>query len=269
MLTIPALALIFIAEVNSAGDCQESVDSEDRKMRKIIMKKSIILLLLFVMVVLLITGCAQNSALSDVEITDPSLLRVTIEMQRTLDQNGSLFPTINAYLYDKNDDNVSLKNGALYVNGIMMQLQNLPIGNLPYYTASGLINFTIDSLYTFTIMLADSSKHFFTIRTQTQDIYSFTVPTSISRHVALNVSWLNKDTSGTIFIESTGHGELQVSDPASGAYSFPPYFFSDTTYSSIYVNLHSMKYGTIDTAFRKGSYIGSEIIIDRSVNLTN
>lgn len=233
------------------------------------MKKNIIIPLLFITAILLIMRCAQNSALSDVEITDPSLLKVTIEMQRTQDQNGSIFPTINAYLYDKNDNYVSLKNGALYVNGIMMQLQNLPIGNLPYYTASGLINFTIDSLYTFTIMLADSSKHFFTVRTQTQDIYAFTVPTNISRHVALNVSWLNKDTTGTIFIESTGHGELQVAYPDSGTYSFPPYFFSDTTYSSIYVNLHSLKYGTIDQAFRNGSYIKSEIIIDRSVKFTD
>ena len=148
-----------------------------------------------------------------------------------------------------------------------MQLDSGLILNSPYYIAPNKILFCIDSFYTFTVELADSSKYVSTIRTQKQNIYSLSAPNSIRPKDSLPVTWLAKDTTGWISI-SYGWGVVTVAHPDSGSYTFPAGFFADTSNAPINLTLSSVKSGTINSAFMQGSIITSTINISRTVQLT-
>lgn len=90
---------------------------------------------IFISLIILIWGCSEDSPLSDIVINDPALLKPEIKITLHKNSEGEIiFQTINAFLYDKNNNTVQLKNGGVFVNGMALETKNMLFSSGKYYS---------------------------------------------------------------------------------------------------------------------------------------
>ena len=220
-------------------------------------------------------GCIEDSPLSEISLTDPSIIEPHIFLSRSIDLNNIFTHEIEVWIFDKNNNTVEILDGGISVNGLDLLVKYASITNAPYYSDNGEIDILLDSLYSVSIMLSDGEKYYASVRIQDNDLNLFNVPETHNHLQDLPVSWQEIDENipmsismGYYFGNSSkdGMGFKQIDIPEEnlplGYYDIPSAYLSDP--EDIYhvsLTLTSRKNGTIDNEFKSGSYIVSNLSI--------
>jgi hypothetical protein len=203
------------------------------------------------------SGCTE-SVLSDVEITDPKVIRPDFLLSKERKGTSTTY-YFTAELSDRKGDPVEILNGAIYLNGIPMKVEHSVIGDLPSYSlSSSKIRFKFDSLYTFKVVLSDGSEYESSIRTQRLDLSSTTVKKA--NNVAA-ITWVG-DSVGPLTLNYTLY---QDSTEIYRSMSYAPVKNPDTIRVSmeglknIRYTLETVVTGTVNPAFRSGGTLKSRV----------
>ena len=152
------------------------------------------LLVLFFSLSLLFMRCGSSS-ISSAPVTDPSLLRVNVNLSRSTDYDGHITESIEAFIRDAKNKTVANPQVVVKVNGIALALNN---GSSNYYGAYPHYQLTDSSLrldadaeYLVTITLSDGKEYELgTVQTQSALVPSrFTPPAKHSRQQPLTLNW--------------------------------------------------------------------------------
>lgn len=235
----------------------------------------------FVVVLLSLVGLSCSSPLSDVNVTDPSVLRPAFTVSKSIDNTGTRTVDYQADIYDKNSELVTIQNGSVKLDGYLMDTKTNLLGG-QYYDLSGEseVKFSTATKYNFTITLSDGSQYSGTVTSQSVDLYEFNAPSSQSRTQPITVSWKGTDTTAQMWINmtysfktdtTTGSGSqvFQIVDPSSGTFTIPVSYFTSTQGATYRVDLtlESEVKGTVDRRFMPGGSIVSDMTCTRIVNL--
>ena len=213
--------------------------------------------------ILSFTSC-QESALSDVALTDPGLIEFHANLTKSF-SSGVRTESINTILLDKNNDQVELKDGNVYVNNVKMSL-NRDFFNLPYYTLNGTPNIQDDSTYTIKVVFADTSiVCTSTITLEENNLDSFNVAVSHVRTEPLTITWTAIDEAYNVrlgivkrIVNDTATENRSLNDivisSSMDSYTFPATFLTDSdgTLNKITFTLKSEETGSVDSKFNSG-----------------
>lgn len=234
-----------------------------------------LILLLSILFCFIFFGCAQESALSDVDDIDPSLITLEISIDKEIGKS-SVYYRNEIWLLDKNRNAIDLKNGEIKINNKKLA-PTRTLFNEPYYmiTAASL-PFAINSFYEAEVIFKNGDSYKSSIVTRTKDLTSLNVPENHNKSQDLTVTWsdITTDHLASIFInvhanDSTiGSKEtLNISNPSSGSFTIPKSFFQAPGFYKIDVTLNVEQKGIINKSFRSGSKISSKISITKTANL--
>lgn len=233
------------------------------------MKNLVYVTLIFL---ILFSSCSDDSSLSDVELTDPSIIRPVIELNRSWDDDGQLTTKIKVFLWDKNSDLIELKKGNVSVNGQLMHTEDVLTGGQYYTIDESMLQVGIDELYTFVIELADEEQYEASITTQDVDLYELNLPANYNKTNDMEINWQGPDIQNEFqihlacrYTEDNGSGYSNHTftpnqqERENGAYTIPKSYFNQPAgiYEAI-VLVKSEKEGAIDSRFRDNSKISSE-----------
>lgn len=235
----------------------------------------------FLLIAIFFSSCQKESALSDIDLTDPSLVRIEIKLEHEESLVFGITQRILTYVLDKNNDVVEIKNGEIKVENTKLTLSKDPF-NLPYYALnSEQVQIMNDSTYNFTITLSDQKEYKAEVTTPKNRLYNFIVPEQHSATNDLEISWENTNENemqlkGTKYINKNGtikkksFNNINVPNPESGKYTFPTSFFHETDgqVTKVDITLESKNFGKIDDNFKAGSFISAIFSIEKSVVVT-
>ncbi len=202
-----------------------------------------------------------ESALSDIEITDPGVLQTNFVVERALLDNGTVLNSLHATIFDKNLASVELKNGQVKVNG--QQMSETEILNVStYHIPAATVN--LDTDYNFEVILANGQSHTGTVTTQPKTFTSVTVPSDASVDNDLTISWQDVYVHDDLIISlnltspagTVPGGTFTLTDAQMQAGSFvipKSNFATPAGVTSAMITLTGVRYGTIDSKFRSGS----------------
>jgi len=214
-----------------------------------------------------------DSPLSDVEVTDPSLLQTNFIVERALLNDGTVLGALQTTLFDKNLASVELKNAQVKVNGQQMsvtEILNIKTYNIP----SAIVN--LNTGYDFEVVLADGKSYGGSITTQAKTFTSVTVPSNPSKDNDLTISWNDVYAHDALIITlnltspaGTVPGTtftLTSSQMQAGTFVIPKSNFATPAgITSVLITLTGVKYGTIDSKFRSGSGTISRMRVEKKV----
>lgn len=214
-----------------------------------------------------------ESALSDIEITDPEVLVTNFVVDRTLQDNGTIVSSLHASIFDKNLASVELKNGQVKVNGQKMSVAEI-LNISTYHIPSATVN--LNTEYIFEVILANGQSYSGTVTTQAKTFTSVTVPASSSVNNDLTISWQDVYVHDALTISvnltspaGTVPGPTFTLTPAqmeAGSFVIPKSNFATPQgITSATITLSGAKYGTIDSKFRSGSGTISRMRVEKKV----
>lgn len=228
-------------------------------------------------------SCAEDSALSDVAIIDPGVLRPEITLGRTVDGAGAVENEATVYLYDKNDNSVKLKDGGVAVTGVELAIDYTSVGDAPYYRLPqpSSLEIAAGTTYVFTITLGDGSTYDVSITTQGDTLDSFTAPAILSQQTDLDVAWttvvLEDNEDFYVTVEPTGTSyngtdyNLFVSDTenTNGLKSIAKDYFDDPRATEVTTNITRSISEIVLPPFASGGEISSALSQVRVTVLTD
>ncbi len=132
-------------------------------------------------------GCKENSALSDVELSDPNLISPEITITKTLNERGKEQTELVVFLNDKNNNSIDLMKGGVYLNNEKLGVQT-EWGGAPYYTLNN-IELSANTNYNFSVTLANDNSYQCSVTSPRDVIHSFVVPEYHNINKDLTVSW--------------------------------------------------------------------------------
>jgi hypothetical protein len=220
---------------------------------------------------LLFSNC--DSALSDLEITDPGLLQPHFVVERALLQDGSVVAGLTTTILDKNLASVELKNGQVKVNGQQMsttELLNITIYHIPSATVN------LDTDYDFEVVLSNGQSYSGSVTTPAKTFTALTVPSNPSINEDMTISWQDVYVHDDLIIT------LDLTSPAGtvpgatftltseqmeqGSFVIPKSNFATPSgVTSVTIKLTGTNYGTIDPEFRSGSSTISRMRVEKKV----
>jgi hypothetical protein len=211
--------------------------------------------------------------LSDIEITDPSVLQTHFTVERTLLDDGTVLSGLQTTILDKNLASVEIKNGQVKVNGQQMTVAEI-LNISTYHIPSATVD--LNTKYDFEVVFANGQSHTGTITTQQKTFTSVTVPANASIDDDLIISWQD------IYVHDDLIITLNLTSPAgtvpgpsftltdaqmqSGNFTIPKSNFATPvgiTHATI--TLTGAKYGTIDSKFRSGSGTISRMRVEKKI----
>jgi hypothetical protein len=220
-----------------------------------------------------------RSPLSDVDITDPSLIRPKIVVRKLVNYLGSLSQKFEASFFDSNGNAVELKNGDVAANGVSMSLTTSLLTAAPGYVlnTASLLQVALDSTYTFVTTLADGQQINSVITMQEKNLFDFIAPTRHPKATDLLITWKEGDARYRIILSLLAHiardstdrfenETINLPDPASEQFAIPASFF--TSSDSIFrvdMTLTTKSTGNVNSQFRSGGEITSRFSIERRV----
>jgi hypothetical protein len=241
-------------------------------------------LLSFVITIsLILTGCTEDSALSDVEISDPSIIAPYILVSRSIDENNNFDSKIEVWLYDKNGNSIELKKGEVRLNHTKMSLKKLILTKAPYYSGENVVSkVELNTNYSFEIELSDGKIYAASIQTQDKDLNQLSLPINYSKQNDMDISWkeiymhdkmdvqLNRyiktDTSGGQSFTTLNIPPLNIS---KGSFTVTKDNFNnlkDNCYKAI-ITVIGTKNGTIDNSFSSNKKIISAYSIAKETSV--
>lgn len=214
-----------------------------------------------------------DSPLSDVEITDPSLIQTNFVVERALLNDGTVLGALQTTIFDKNLASVELKNGKVKVNGQQMsvnEILNIKTYNIPSATVN------LNTGYDFEVVLADGKNYGGSITTQAKTFTSVTVPSNPSKDNDLTISWNDVYLHDALIITlnltsptGTMPGTTFTLTPVqiqAGTFVIPKSnFAAPAGITSVLITLTGVRYGTIDSKFRSGSGTISRMRVEKKV----
>jgi hypothetical protein len=214
-----------------------------------------------------------DSALSDIEITDPSVLQTHFAVERALLDNGTVLSSLQATILDKNLASVELKNGQVKVNGQKMSIAEI-LNISTYHIPSATVNLNTD--YDFEVVLANGQSYSGTVTTQEKTFTAVTVPQNSSVNSDLTISWQDVYAHDHLIISvnltspaGTVPGPTFTLTPAqmqAGTFVIPKSNFATPAgITSVMITLTGARYGTIDSKFRSGSVTISRMRVEKKV----
>lgn len=214
-----------------------------------------------------------DSALSDVEVTDPSLLMTNFIVGQTVFDDGSTAESLHATIFDKNLASVELKNGKVRVNGQQMSMTE--ILNIKTYHIPG-ASVDLNKTYEFELILPNGDVHRGTVTSQPKALTAVTVPTDPSINEDLTISWQETYAHDDFIISvnltspsGTVPGPtftLTPSQMEEGSFVIPKSTFATPAgITSATISLTGAAYGTIDPKFRTGSGTISRMRLEKKV----
>lgn len=245
-------------------------------------KISLLTVLFFLFSTLTFISCSE-SALSDVEITDPGLIKATFVLEGEKISNADYKYFAYANLTDKNGNRISLNNGRVLLNSTAMRARREPITNLPYYDGYENIGGIVQkgTTYNFEIELSNGNRYQSVISTQNKILTNLNVPTTHSRNENMLITWEEIDAAQPItliftrkYTDSTGINYssrnfiLNSNSLANGNFVLNRDFFSLPNTIEGEIKLISNKYGNINASLMNGSIIQSTFSISRKVAFT-
>jgi len=136
---------------------------------------------------ILLFGCKENSALSDVELSDPKLISPEITITKTINKRGREQTDLVVFLNDKNNNSIDLLKGGVKLNNEALGIQT-EWGGAPYYTLNNL-KLNANANYNFVVALANDNNYKCSVTSPGGLINSFSVPEYHNINNDLNVSW--------------------------------------------------------------------------------
>ena len=233
------------------------------------------------LLILFLCSCPGKSVLSEVDLTDPSIICPEIKLTRIRYEDMKLNNKIDVRLCDSKGDYVQLKNGSVSVNGHELGLRE-NILRVSYYTIyHKTLPVEANKEYEFTIVLADGKKYKAAIKTQETDLYQLNVPKKHKKGNDMEISWKGRITEAplaiylTCFTGSAGRpGNNYKLEPNKEEQKACKYLISKElfnndidTVTSVRIKLSSEKYGTIDSAFMPGAKIYSCFEVEKNCKL--
>ena len=237
--------------------------------------------------VLIITGIilfsvsCKKSSLSDVELTDPSILRFYGYLDKKTDTLGIQRDSIYAIITDKMPRRVELKKGGIYVNDLQGELSNDILFGPFYKFDIRQIQIENNETYNFRVILADDSDYESPLTLPEDNLDIFIAPLSHNANDTLTVSWNEVDnlcelslewrksvTDSTYLSSGSTWGDADVSGTHN--YDFPPSFFEDSTGTAVVNNLYLDLYSIIrvdaNSSFNRG-HVQCRYIIKKTINI--
>jgi hypothetical protein len=207
---------------------------------------------------------ACSSPLSDVPISEPSVLRVSALAQHDIGTSGAATSLLQVALFDKHEQWVELKEGGVTVNGLPMSYNGLGA-----YTRSDVVRPDVN--YSFVVTLSDSSKYSCNVHTPL-NLYQLNLPASYNRTGPLTVSWLSVDVTAQTVLELSGDSaSARYNIPSSqGSFTLQPTDFSQFhSPQTLRVTLSYSKPGLVDYHFMSTSSAWASFSISRNMQLTS
>ncbi len=204
-----------------------------------------------------------QSPLSDVPISEPSVVRVVVLVERDTYTTGSVAHTVEATLLDKHNEFIHLKEGSVTVNGLEMSY-SWPRG----YVRDDL-QVVPDKDYNFNVTLSDGSEHSCKVHTPL-NLYEFIVPSEYDRSAAFTVSWRNADGMAATRLDLRGDSATtSITLPsADGTCSLQPTAFAKFHGSqTVHATLSLSKKGQVDSGFMSTSSADAVLSITRDFHL--
>jgi len=231
--------------------------------------------------VLTITGCVSDSPLSDLPVSDPSLIKPNIKLTRERSSSGTLNHDIKVFLYDKNHNSIELMKGEVIVNGIPLSVHYLPFTDAPYYT---LDSFSVDlgQTYTVQIVLADGLTYISDVTVQENDFWQLILPETHNHTEDLPVSWSTPSASYPVkmylsyfYTTGTGSGSgvrlisVPTTNAGTGNFIIPASYLSVPNGNIYRIDLEvvSTATGTVDGHFMSGGEITAQVSITGTCNI--
>jgi hypothetical protein len=222
-------------------------------------------------IILFFSGC--DSALSDVEVTDPAVLQTHFVVERALLDNGTVLNSLHTTLLDKNLASVELKNGQVKVNGQKMSVTEI-LNISTYHIPGATVN--LNTEYDFEVVLANGQSYAGTVTTQPKTFTSVTVPSNSSVDSDLTISWEDVYVHDNLIISlnltspaGTVPGatfDLTAEQMAAGSFVIPKSNFATPAgITNVLITLTGVEYGTIDPKFRSGSSTICRMRVEKKV----
>ena len=224
---------------------------------------------------ILLFGCKENSALSDVELSDPKLISPEITITKTVNKRGREQTSLVVFLNDKNNNSIDLLKGGVKLNNEALGIQT-EWGGAPYYTLNNL-KLNANTNYNFVVTLANDNNYKCSVTSPGGLINSFSVPEYHNINNDLNVSWgkLNSSAYTSYSIEITNEDtfskeiNLSSSSIKNGGYVISSRLLkqlSEGKRSDFIITLKSSTKGKVDHRFDGGS-IKIKQLVHRQVTL--
>lgn len=210
----------------------------------------------------LLFGCKENSALSDVELSDPKLISPEITITKTINKRGREQTDLVVFLNDKNNNSIDLLKGGVKMNNEALGIQT-EWGGAPYYTLNNMELYS-NTNYNFVVTLANDNNYKCSVTSPGNLINSFIVPEYHNINNDLNVSWgkLNSNAYTSYSLEITNEDSfskeinLSSSSIKNGGYVISSRLlkqFSEGQRGDFIITLKASTKGKVDHRFDGGS----------------
>ncbi len=206
--------------------------------------------------------CSCESPLSDVPISEPSVLRAEVVAQRAIGSSGYTASVLEVALRDKHEQWVELKEGSVSVDGLLMSYDGFGA-----YVRNDPVQPDVD--YTFVVTLSDGSKYTSKVHTP-KNLSQFTVPATYNRTGPFTVSWREVDPTASATLDLVGDSasaEFSVSS-SQGSYTLQATdlarFHAGET---VRVMLTFTKSGQVDGRFMSTSFAEALFSITRNTQI--
>ncbi|MGB0430323.1 MAG: hypothetical protein ACPGLV_07600 [Bacteroidia bacterium] len=235
----------------------------------------------FIISVFLFSSCAKQcteSALSDVEINDPQLLIIEIDIDKSYAGEISDYENLKVWVRDKNEQALALLNGTIHANDVKLSVSRSPVAKLPFYETNNALPINDGQKYTVNVQLANGEVYTSSIDLPQQNISGIKAPSYHNRNEPLTISWnpINAAYNAEFYWEKEvlldsssiiKSGSFKINGTTNKV--LEPSFFSDPDGR---VGLVSFRIGTkyrgvVNQGFRNESYFDSEFWADATVEL--
>jgi hypothetical protein len=230
-----------------------------------------------VLMLLAVTGCVQESPLSDIDLDDPSVIKPDIEINKNI-YTSSVGYTTTAWLFDKNGNTIELQSGDVRMNDIKMKVSR-GVNGEPYYQLGWeVLSYLTNTNYTCKITLSDSQSYTARITTREKNLNRFTVPSEHNKNNDLVIYWGETVNNEKLILTMSLYGktdssnyihtkEIQITNTSPGNFTILGDYFNNPGYYKANITLAAVKTGEISKSFMNGSKITSTISITREIKL--
>ncbi len=204
-----------------------------------------------------------ESPLSDVPISEPSVIRVLAEADRDNGSTNAVSSLLMVTLYDKHDEFIEIKNGQVSVNGLSMTY----CGFGQYIRTNETVS--PDASYTFVVSLSDGSQYSCNVHTP-KELRELTVPAQYDRKSNLVITWQTSDPEAVTTLIVKGDTVQTQYRVASGAGTFTLQPSALTRFHSgqtLKVKVLEVRTGHVDVGFMSTSSATASFSISRNMGI--
>lgn len=235
----------------------------------------------FFISVFLLSSCARQcteSALSDVEINDPSLLILEMEMYKSFDGETPDLQNLKVWVRDKNEQALTLLNGSVKANDVKLSIDRSMITKLPFYQSANAIEIDDGNNYIVDVELADGKSYSSSLSLPEGNISGIKGPNYHNKNEALTISWnkINSEYTAELTWDKqiekdtmtiTKGGSMIISSQTEKVFGADFFTDPDGVVSSVNFVITTNYNGKVAPEFRTESYFRADFWAQKTVVL--